>query len=155
MPDARAVAALVEDAHREHWAEVLGATVRFTRDLDLAEECAQEAYLRALRSWPDAVPEKPAAWLTTVAKREALDRLRRETTLRRKLPLLVVDESADWDGPTDPLRLVFTCCHPALARDAHLALTLRLVCGLTTVEVAEALLVPTATAAARITRAKK
>lgn len=155
MPDARAVAALVEDAHREHWAEVLGATVRFTRDLDLAEECAQEAFLRALRSWPDAVPDKPAAWLTTVARREALDRMRRESTLRRKLPLLVVDEPTDGDGPTDPLRLVFTCCHPALARDAHLALTLRLVCGLTTDEVAEALLIPKATAAARITRAKK
>lgn len=155
MPDARAVAALVEEAHREHWAEVLGATVRFTRDLDLAEECAQEAFLRALRSWPDAVPDKPAAWLTTVARREALDRMRRESTLRRKLPLLVVDEPTDGDGPTDPLRLVFTCCHPALARDAHLALTLRLVCGLTTDEVAEALLIPKATAAARITRAKK
>lgn len=155
MPDARAVAALVEEAHREHWAEVLGATVRFTRDLDLAEECAQEAFLRALRSWPDGVPDKPAAWLTTVARREALDRMRRESTLRRKLPLLVVDEPTDGDGPTDPLRLVFTCCHPALARDAHLALTLRLVCGLTTDEVAEALLIPKATAAARITRAKK
>jgi len=155
VPDARAVAGLVEDAHREHWAEVLGATVRFTRALDLAEECAQEAFLRALRSWPDAVPDNPAAWLTTVARREALDRLRRESTLRRKLPLLVVDDGAEEDGPTDPLRLVFTCCHPALARDAHLALTLRLVCGLTTEEVAEALLIPTATAAARITRAKK
>ncbi len=157
MPDARAVAALVGEAHRRHWAEVLGATVRFTRDLDLAEDCAQEAFVRALRSWPDAVPDNPAAWLTAVARREAVDRLRRESTLRRKLPLLVVDElsAGEREQATDPLRLVFTCCHPALARDAHLALTLRLVCGLTTEEVAEALLVPTATAAARITRAKK
>ena len=158
MPDARAVAALVGEAHRLHWAEVLGATVRFTRDLDLAEECAQEAFVRALRSWPDAVPDNPAAWLTAVARREAVDRLRRETTLRQKLPLLVVDGPDRDDGaevPTDPLRLVFTCCHPALSRDAHLALTLRLVCGLTTEEVAAALLIPTATAAARITRAKK
>jgi RNA polymerase sigma-70 factor (ECF subfamily) len=159
LPDARAVAALVGEAHRGHWAEVLGATVRFTRDLDLAEDCAQEAFVRALRSWPDAVPDNPAAWLTAVARREAVDRLRRESTLRRKLPLLVVDgpdaDSDDEPAPTDPLRLVFTCCHPALARDAHLALTLRLVCGLTTEEVAEALLVPKATAAARITRAKK
>ena len=92
MPDARAVAALVGEAHRLHWAEVLGATVRFTRDLDLAEECAQEAFVRALRSWPDAVPDNPAAWLTAVARREAVDRVRRETTLRRKLPLLVVEE---------------------------------------------------------------
>lgn len=155
MPDARAVAALVGEAHRAHWAEVLGATVRFTRDLDLAEDCAQEAFVRALRSWPDAVPDNPAAWLTAVARREAVDRLRRESTLRRKLPLLVVDEPDGEERATDPLRLVFTCCHPALARDAHLALTLRLVCGLTTEEVGAALLVPTATAAARITRAKK
>ena len=157
MPDARAVAALVGEAHRAHWAEVLGATVRFTRDLDLAEDCAQEAFVRALRSWPDAVPDNPAAWLTAVARREAVDRLRRESTLRRKLPLLVVDDLGEGEPEqaTDPLRLVFTCCHPALARDAHLALTLRLVCGLTTEEVADALLVPTATAAARITRAKK
>lgn len=155
MPDARAVAALVGEAHRAHWAEVLGATVRFTRDLDLAEECAQEAFVRALRSWPAAVPDNPAAWLTAVARREAVDRMRREATLRRKLPLLVVDEPDGEEQATDPLRLVFTCCHPALARDAHLALTLRLVCGLSTEEVAAALLVPTATAAARITRAKK
>lgn len=147
----------MEEAHRGHWAEVLGATVRFTRDLDLAEDCAQEAFVRALRSWPDAVPDNPAAWLTAVARREAVDRMRRESTLRRKLPLLVVDEPTvgEREEATDPLRLVFTCCHPALARDAHLALTLRLVCGLTTEEVGEALLIPTATAAARITRAKK
>lgn len=155
MPDARAVAALLGEAHREHWAEVLGATVRFTRDLDLAEDCAQEAFVRALRSWPDAVPDNPAAWLTAVARREAVDRMRRDTTLRRKLPLLVVDEPDGDEVATDPLRLVFTCCHPALAQDAHLALTLRLVCGLTTDEVADALLIPKATAAARITRAKK
>jgi RNA polymerase sigma-70 factor, ECF subfamily len=158
MPDARAVAGLVGEAHRDHWAAVLSSTVRLTRDLDLAEDCAQEAFVRALRSWPDGLPDNPAAWLTTAARRLALDRLRREATLRRKLPLLVVEDGGAGnaaDPPTDPLRLVFTCCHPSLSPDARIALTLRLVCGLTTEEVAAALLVKKATAAARITRAKQ
>ncbi|GAB3833821.1 RNA polymerase sigma factor [Kribbella italica] len=155
------VAERVEAAHRECWSVVLASTVRVTRDLDLAEDCAQEAFVRALRTWPEQIPDNPAGWLTTVAKRLALDKLRRETTLRRKLPLLVEEVGstayggqAD-DQPTDPLRLVFTCCHPALARDAQVALTLRLICGLTTREVAAGLLISEATAAARITRAKK
>ena len=95
--------------------------------------------------------------MTTVARRLALDRLRRETTLRRKLPLLIEDPIApgDREQPTDPLRLVFTCCHPALAQDSQIALTLRLICGLTTREVAAGLLISETTAAARITRAKK
>jgi RNA polymerase sigma-70 factor (ECF subfamily) len=154
---AREVASWVEGAHREYWATVLTAAVRVTRDLDLAEDCAQDAFVRALRAWPDGVPENPAGWLVTVVRRLALDRLRRETTLRRKLPLLIEDPVAteDDERPTDPLRLVFTCCHPALARDSQVALTLRLICGLTTREVAAGLLISEATAAARITRAKK
>ncbi len=155
---ARVVAERVEAAHRECWSVVLASTVRVTRDLDLAEDCAQEAFVRALRTWPERIPDNPAGWLTTVAKRLALDKLRRETTLRRKLPLLVEEiGSSSYDGeqPTDPLRLVFTCCHPALARDSQVALTLRLICGLTTREVAAGLLISEATAAARITRAKK
>ena len=169
MPDARSVAAVVEQAHRQHWSAVLAATVRLTRDIDLAEECTQEAFLRALRAWPTEIPRNPAAWLTTVARREALDRLRREATFQRKLPLLVVEaaESSssvagggmpgddEADEPADLLRLIFTCCHPALAAESRVALTLRLVCGLTTAEVAASLLVKEATAAARITRAKK
>lgn len=156
MPDARTVAALVEEAHRHHWPFVLAATVRLTRDLDLAEDCAQDAYLQALRTWPAGVPDNPPAWLTTVARRVALDRLRRETTLRRKLPLLAVeDDGADDERPTGPLRLLFTCCHPALSSEAQVALTLRLMCGLTTSEVAAALLLRPATAAARITRANQ
>ena len=151
---AREVARLVDQAHRDHWSTVLASTVRLTRDLDLAEDCAQDAYVQALRTWPDGIPANPAGWLTTVAKRLALDRLRRETTLRRKLPLLVEDQGEP-EQPTDPLRLVFTCCHPALARDSQVALTLRLICGLTTREVAAGLLISEATAAARITRAKK
>jgi RNA polymerase sigma-70 factor, ECF subfamily len=155
--EARDVAQLVEAAHRECWSVVLASTVRLTRDLDLAEDCAQDAFVQALRTWPDGVPDNPAGWLTTVARRLALDRLRRETTLRRKLPLLIEDPVAPGESeqPTDPLRLVFTCCHPALARDSQIALTLRLICGLTTREVAAGLLISEATAAARITRAKK
>jgi RNA polymerase sigma-70 factor (ECF subfamily) len=147
----------VAAAHRREWARVLAATVRLTRDLDLAEECAQDAYAQALRTWPvDGVPARPGAWLITVARNRALDVLRRESVLRRALPLLVTDESTPGPGEGDDrLRLVFTCCHPALAREAQVALTLRLVCGLSTAEVARAFLVPEPTMAARITRAKR
>ncbi|HEV7192404.1 MAG TPA: sigma-70 family RNA polymerase sigma factor [Jatrophihabitantaceae bacterium] len=153
----------VVQAHRREWGYVLAATVRLTRDIDLAEECVQEAYARALTSWPnDGVPTNPGAWLTTVARRAALDVLRRGTLLRRKLPLLVQDEpeppaSDDDDAgyPDDRLRLICTCCHPALSREAQVALTLRLLCGLSTAEVARAFLVSESTMAARITRAKK
>ncbi|MET7283105.1 sigma-70 family RNA polymerase sigma factor [Kribbella sp. NPDC005582] len=150
----RAVVAAVERAHRESWSTVLASVVRLTRDLDLAEDCAQDAFVQALRTWPDEIPANPGGWLTTVARRLALDRLRRETTLRRKLPLLI-EEPGEEEQPTDPLRLVFTCCHPALAQESQVALTLRLICGLTTREVAAGLLISEPTAAARITRAKK
>jgi RNA polymerase sigma-70 factor, ECF subfamily len=151
------VARFVDRAHRESWSTVLASVVRLTRDLDLAEDCTQDAFVQALRTWPDGIPSNPGGWLTTVARRSALDRLRRETSLRRKLPLLVEDPvgPGDVEQPTDPLRLVFTCCHPALARDSQVALTLRLICGLTTREVAAVLLISEPTAAARITRAKK
>ena len=162
------VAEAVAGAHRAEWGFVLAATVRVTRDLDLAEECAQDAFAQALTSWAQSgVPERPGAWLTTVARRRALDVVRRESVLRSKLPLLVTDIEADGaDGadarpdeaagyPDDRLRLIFTCCHPALARPAQVALTLRLLCGLSTAEVARAFLVSEPTMAARITRAKK
>jgi len=154
VTEAVEVTRVVDRVHRESWSTVLASVVRLTRDLDLAEDCTQDAFVRALRTWPDGIPDNPAGWLTTVARRLALDRLRRETNLRRKLPLLV-EEPGDAEQPTDPLRLVFTCCHPALARESQLALTLRLICGLTTREVAAVLLIAEATAAARITRAKK
>ncbi|MEU0509044.1 DUF6596 domain-containing protein [Amycolatopsis sp. NPDC006125] len=145
----------VADAHRREWARVLAATVRVTRDLDLAEECVQDAYAAALDSWArDGVPDRPAAWLTTAARHNALDALRRAATLRAKLPLLV-EPAADSPVADDPLRLVFLCCHPALSAEAQVALTLRLVCGVPTPDVAAAFLVPPATMAARITRAKK
>jgi RNA polymerase sigma-70 factor (ECF subfamily) len=139
---------------------VLAATVRVTRDLDLAEECVQDAYAKALATWGSSgIPAKPGAWLTTVARRRALDLLRRENVLRSRLPLLVDDEEDEpvtpGEFPDDRLRLVFTCCHPALAQDAQVALTLRLICGLSTPEVARAFLVSESTMAARITRAKK
>ncbi|MFG1910320.1 RNA polymerase sigma factor [Kribbella sp. NPDC048928] len=154
MSEAVEVARVVDRAHRESWSTVLASVVRLTRDLDLAEDCTQDAFVQALRTWPDGIPENPGGWLTTVARRLALDRLRRETNLRRKLPLLV-EEPGEIEQPTDPLRLVFTCCHPALAQESQAALTLRLICGLTTREVAAVLLIGEATAAARITRAKK
>jgi RNA polymerase sigma-70 factor, ECF subfamily len=157
------VRAAVAAAHRRDWALVLAATVRVTRDIDMAEECVQDAYVSALAAWTRwGLPDKPAAWLTTTARRKALDALRRDKTLRAKLPLLI-EPAGDPEPPAhgadvipdDRLRLVFTCCHPALGREAQVALALRLICGLTTAEIAAAFLVPETTMAARVTRAKK
>ncbi len=160
--DDEIVAAQIEAAHRREWARVVAATVRVAGDLDTAEECAAEAYVSALQTWAQrGVPDNPGAWLTRTAQRKALDRRRREDTLRRKLPLLEMEQLAD-ERPEEPsrvyderLRLVFLCAHPALALDARIALTLRLVCGLTTSQIAHAFLVPEPTMAARLTRAKK
>jgi RNA polymerase sigma-70 factor (ECF subfamily) len=155
------VRAVLADAHRQEWASVLTSTVRVAGDLDVAEECAQEAFVSALETWQrDGIPRNPGAWLTTTAKRKALDVHRRNQSLRGKLPLLIEPDSEPEPSETpvivdDRLRLVFTCCHPALAREAQVALTLRLVCGLTTPEIAHAFLVSEATMAARVTRAKK
>ena len=156
------VAAALDDAHRREWAYVVAATVRVSGDLDVAEECAADAFALAWERWPrDGVPATPGAWLTTTARNRALDMLRRDSVLRRNLPLLlepVAYEPADIDVepiPDDRLRLLFLCTHPALAPDAQLALTLRLACGLTVAEIARVQLTPEATVAARITRAKK
>ncbi len=133
--------------------------MRVTRDIDIAEECVQDAYAQALRVWAErGIPRNPAAWLTTTARNRALDLLRRETRLRQLLPLVMEDDARpepEYDIPDDRLRLICTCCHPALAPEARVALTLRLLCGLTTVEVARSFLVSESTMAARITRAKK
>jgi RNA polymerase sigma-70 factor, ECF subfamily len=142
---------------------VLAATVRVTRDLDAAEESVQEAYVAALEAWSrDGVPARPGAWLTTVARRTALNAMARRRTLQAKLPLLLEPEAIEMDEPTedttipdDRLRLVFTCCHPALAPEAQVALTLRLVCGVGTADIAHAFLVAEPTMAARLTRAKR
>ena len=161
--DAR-VEAAVADAHRREWAYVLAATVRVTGDIDLAEECVQDAYAKALTTWPSqGIPSRPAAWLTTVARRLGIDALRRSATHDRFLPRLAgvpvdatsVEPDGLPEGGDDRLRLIFTCCHPALAPEAQVALTLRLVCGLTTGEVARMFLVQESTMAARLTRAKK
>ena len=157
------VARTVATVYEQEWAFVLAATARVAADLDLAEECAQDAFAQALARWPEAgIPQRPGAWLTTVARRRAIEVRRREATLARKLPLLVPELDGTDDLPPDPptipddrLRLIFICCHPALAREAQLALTLRLVCGLSTPEVAHAFLVKEATMQARITRAKR
>ncbi len=165
-----AVAAAITDAHRREWGKVLATTARVTGDLDLAEECVQEAYAAALRTWGSAgVPSNPAAWLTTTARRRAIDAIRRDSALRSRLRLLVpeldpdIEEAAVPELTADPgaaipderLRLVFTCCHPALSQDAQVALTLRLLCGVPTADIAQAFLVSEPTMAARITRAKK
>jgi RNA polymerase sigma-70 factor (ECF subfamily) len=141
---------------------VLAATVRVTRDIDVAEEVVQDAYVEALRTWGrDGVPDRPGGWLTTVARRKALNVLRHRQTAAAKLPLLLEPEDAEGpapasDGiPDDRLRLIFTCCHPALAQEAQIALTLRLVCGVSTPDIAQAFLVAEPTMAARLTRAKK
>ena len=156
------MAAAVADAHRREWGFVLAATVRVTRDLDLAEECVQDAYAKALTSWTESgIPSRPAAWLTTTARNRALDLFRRDALFRRAMPELVMDDVAPPDEPDegeiadDRLRLICTCCHPALGREAQVALTLRLLCGLSTAEVARAFLVSEPTMAARLTRAKK
>jgi RNA polymerase sigma-70 factor (ECF subfamily) len=158
------VAAAVADAHRREWAFVLAATLRVAGDIDKAEEAVQDAYASALATWgPRGIPKNPGAWLTVTARRRALDMHRRAATEQRALPRLFEPEEsltddqvlATEDIPDDRLRLIFTCCHPALAPDARVALTLRLLCGLTTADIARAFLVPEATIAARITRAKK
>src|SRR3984957_4641450 len=166
--DRTAIRAAVAQAHRREWAFVVAATARVTRDPDGAEECVQDAYVAALDAWSrQGVPRNPGAWLTTAARRRALDGLRRDRTLRAKLPLLIPEQEVERAGPGDPdldggeviaddrLRLIFTCCHTALAREAQVALTLRLVCGLSTAEIAKAFLVSEPTMAARVTRAKK
>ncbi|MDX3003023.1 sigma factor-like helix-turn-helix DNA-binding protein [Kribbella solani] len=195
-----AVGAAVAAAHVREWAFVLAATARVAADLDLAEDCVQDAYAKALVHWRETgVPRRPGAWLTTVATRRALELHRRADVARRKLPLLIdrADGAVGGDAldggvrgggapdhgarggralggdagggdalggdvgggvdayPDDRLRLVFTCCHPALAEEARVALTLRLVCGLTSGEIAKAFLVKEATMQARITRAKQ
>jgi RNA polymerase sigma factor (sigma-70 family) len=139
---------------REETGRITAALLRAVGDFDLAEECTQEAMVLALETWPrDGIPERPGAWLTIAARRRALDRLRRSAVLRAKLQQLP-DEPPP-EAPDDRLRLIFTCCHPALAREAQIALTLRTICGLTTAEIARAFLVSEATMAQRIVRAKR
>jgi RNA polymerase sigma-70 factor, ECF subfamily len=151
----------VTRAHHEEWARVVAALTRRFGDLDIAEEAAAEAFVTAVQRWPaDGVPPNPGAWLTTTANRKAIDRIRRENKLagKQKEAQLLYDD----DDPPEPLgaiederlRLIFTCCHPALAMETRVALTLRMVGGLTTPEIARAFLVQENTVGQRITRAK-
>jgi len=165
-----AVQRAVDAAFHEEWGRVVATLIRRTGDWDLAEECAQEAFTEALRRWPvDGVPRRPGAWLTTVAGNRAIDRLRRaargaellEQAVREVLPQSDADEDAmpelfdETDEiEDDRLRLIFTCCHPALPLEGRVALTLRSLAGLTTAEIARAFLVPEATMAKRLTRTK-
>nr|BFE50762.1 hypothetical protein GCM10017745_41890 [Saccharothrix mutabilis subsp. capreolus] len=147
-------------AHHEGWARVVAALTRRFGDLDIAEEATAEAFATAVERWPvDGVPPNTAAWLTTTASRKAIDRIRRENKRDEK------QKEARWvlaDSPPEPpgaidddrLRLIFTCCHPALAVEARLALTLRMVGGLTVPEIARAFLVAESAMGQRITRAK-
>jgi RNA polymerase sigma-70 factor (ECF subfamily) len=142
---------------REH-GRAVAVLVRRLGDISLAEEAVQDAFASALERWPnDGVPPSPAGWIITTARNRAIDRLRREATRNERQEAamqLWERETPEHDVPDDRLRLMFTCCHPALAVEAQLALTLRLLGGLTTAEIAHAFLVPEATMAQRISRAK-
>ena len=151
----------LEHVFRDEWGRVLAGLIGFLGDFDLAEEAAQEAFAIAAERWPrDGAPANPRAWLVTTARNRAVDRLRRDRTLAAKVRLLDVTETLEEDVdettiPDERLELVFTCCHPALALDAQVALTLRTLGGLTTEEIARAFLVPEATMAKRLVRAKR
>ena len=153
--------AILEQTFRDEWGSVLAALIGFLGDFDLAEEAAQEAFAIAAERWPrDGYPDNPRAWLVTTARNRAIDRVRRDHTLVAKAGLLKIEEAVKdtMDATTFPderLELVFTCCHPALAVDAQVALTLRTLGGLTTDEIARAFLVPEPTMAQRLVRAKR
>ena len=164
MADRADVDARLADVLREERSRLVGALVRILDDWDVAEELVQDAAVAALEHWAaDGIPHNPGAWLMTTARRRAVDRLRRRARYRERMALLTaeareMDRPADTDGPMgadDRLRLLFTCCHPALNREAQVALTLRTVAGLETAAVARAFIVPEATIAQRLVRAKR
>ncbi|HEY7143200.1 MAG TPA: DUF6596 domain-containing protein, partial [Streptosporangiaceae bacterium] len=153
VPDA------ITQAHHEEWARVVASLTRRFGDLDIAEEAAAEAFATAVARWPaDGVPPNPGAWLTTTANRKAIDRIRRESKRddNQREAQLLYDDSPEPLGAIDDerLRLIFTCCHPALAMNTRVALTLRMVGGLTVAEIARAFLVKETAMEQRITRAK-
>ena len=151
----------LEQVFRDQWGRVLAALIGFLGDFDLAEEAAQEAFAIAAARWPsDGIPDNPGAWLVTTARNRAIDRIRRDRTLATKTRMLQVPEPEEaivtaTTFPDERLELIFTCCHPALAVDAQVALVLRTLGGLTTVQIAHAFLVPEATMAQRLVRAKR
>src|SRR5947209_8646805 len=157
---------IVADTFRKEADRILATLISSVRDFELAEDALQDAMLVALERWPiDGIPRNPGAWITTAARHKAIDRLRRTTTLARKQVLLqeLVEqeeqrgaaEMEDSTIPDERLKLMFTCCHPALALEAQVALTLHTLGGLSTVEIANAFLVPVPTMAQRLVRAKR
>src|SRR2546430_210650 len=161
--------AAVESVFREDSGRIIAALIRISGSFDRAEEALQEAFASALASWPGTgIPRNPAAWITTTAHRKLIDQVRRERTRREKqdslsyeaesvsLPdIAAIGEASTMHFPDDRLRLIFTCCHPALNQQGQLALTLRTLGGLTTAEIAKAFLVPEPTLAQRLVRAKR
>src|SRR3954447_12718333 len=158
----------IEAVWRIESTRLIAGLTRIVRDVGLAEDLAQEALVAALVQWPESgVPDNPGAWLMATAKHRAIDRLRRDRTLQRKTEELAPDLGTSVTGTVDPgavdpdhieddvLRLIFICCHPVLSTSGRIALTLRMVGGLTTHEIARAFLVSTATVAQRIVRAKR
>ncbi len=149
----------VAQAFRDEWGQVVATLIRITGDWDLSEECAQDAFTLALRHWPrDGVPRRPGAWLTTTARNRAVDRMRREAVGAAKLrevAAMTHDTDEIHDVPDERLRLMFTCCHPALALESRVALTLRTLAGLTTAEIARAFLVGEPAMSKRLVRAKQ
>lgn len=161
MPSSDEIQRLVAQIFGNEAGRIVGTVMRLTGDLDLAEECAQDAFMTALESWSvNGVPPNPGAWLTFVARNRAIDRLRRGVRERLKLEQLktmtkdIERSLAIHDGDDDLLRLIFICCHPALSTDSQIALTLRLVLGLSTTQIARALLTTEPTMTQRLTRAK-
>src|SRR5215468_2248265 len=156
--------AVIEKVYRNEWGRIVATLIRlFGGDFDLAEEVAQEAFAAAVDQWRETgIPEFPRAWIIQAARHKAIDRIRRRARFAEKLEQMAGSEvsSAEpdldaTDIPDDRLRLIFTCCHPALAPEAQVALTLRTLCGLETDEIARAFLVPPATMAQRLVRAKR
>ena len=156
-------AVAVETLYRADWGRIVAILIRLIGDFDIAEESAQEAFAVALRQWPESgVPDLPRAWIIRTARNKAIDRLRRQSRFEEKLAAYAASsptaDEPNYDTqniPDDRLRLIFTCCHPALAVDAQVALTLRTLCGLDTGAIARAFLVPEATMAQRLVRAKR
>jgi RNA polymerase sigma-70 factor (ECF subfamily) len=150
-------AATIEGVYREAYGRIVATLIRVFGDFDLAEDALQEAFVAALAHWPaEGIPSNPAGWLSVAARRKALDRLRREQTVAQTRALLEREGDEVMEPePTDRLRLIFTCCHPALNVEAQVALTLHTLGGLTTPEVARAFLVPESTLAQRLVRAKR
>lgn len=164
---ATGVAAAIDEVYRNDWGRIVATLIRQVGDFDLAEEAAQEAFTAAVDQWPaSGIPDSPSAWIIQTARHKAIDRIRRQANFAQKMESHAVElklfgeptQETDYDTneiPDERLRLIFTCCHPALAPETQVALTLRTLCGLETDEIARAFLVPSATMAQRLVRAKR